>query len=125
MARPKNLKGGRPLIEINEKLLQTLTRLHLSDKVIAHCVGCSVDTLERRFADKMEIWRSESKGKIAEVLFDEAINKREPWALKTISQRHLGYADKVEQVNKSEVKISSDESKQKLEQLKTMLKDEV
>lgn len=44
----------------------------------------------------MKVWRSKSKCKIAEVLFDEALNKREPWALKTIAQRHLGYSDRQE-----------------------------
>ena len=93
---------GRPLKKIDEVLLQKLSKLHLSDKVIADIVGCHVDTLRDRFSNKMEEWRSMSKGKIAEVLFDEAVNKREPWALKTIAQRHLGYADKIEQETKIE-----------------------
>lgn len=88
--------GGRPPIEIDEELLEKLTKLHLSDKVIADCVGCSVDTLHRRFADKMEQWKSESKSKIAHVLFDEAIIKREPWALKALAQKHLDYSDRAE-----------------------------
>lgn len=95
-------KLGRKPKVIDEKLLENLTKLHLSNEVIAHCVGCSQDTLERRFAEKMSEWRSQSKGKIAQVLYDEALNKREPWALKTIAQRHLGYADKVEQEVKHE-----------------------
>lgn len=95
-------KGGRKPIPIDEKLLETLTKVHLSTETIASCLGCSKDTLERRFAAKMELWRSQSKGKIAQVLYDEALNKREPWALKTIAQRHLGYADKVEQSTKVE-----------------------
>lgn len=95
-------KLGRKLIEIDEKLLETLTKLHLNVETIAHCVGCSKDTLERRFAAKMQTWREQSRSKIAQVLYDEALNKREPWALKTIAQRHLGYADKVEQEVKHE-----------------------
>ena len=87
MARPKKV--------VDEKLLKTLTQLHLSNKVISDILEISVDTLDRRFAEKMEQWRSESKSKIASVLFDEGINKREPWALKALAQKHLDYFDKV------------------------------
>lgn len=82
---------GRPKVEVDEILLKKLAKLQLSDNVIADCLGVSVDTLDRRFADKIKAWRSESKGKIAEVLFDEAITKRQAWALKLIAIRHLGY----------------------------------
>lgn len=87
-------KVGRPPIEVDEKLLKTLSKFHLSDKVIAECLGISVDTLHRRFADQIELYKSQSKSKIAEILFDEALNKREPWALKALAQKHLDYHDK-------------------------------
>lgn len=92
---------ARPQIQVDETLLKKLTKLHLSDKVIAEIIGISVDTLHRRFADKMEQWRSESKGKMAEVLFDEAINKREPWALKALAQKHLDYFDRMQTENEN------------------------
>jgi AraC-like DNA-binding protein len=86
---------ARPQKKIDEIMLEKLTKLHLSDQTIADCLGCSVWTLERRYAQKMIEWRSKSKSKIADVLFDEAINKREPWALKALAQKHLDYHDKV------------------------------
>lgn len=88
-------KLGRKLKEIDVVLLEKLTKLQLSDKIISSIVGCHEDTLHKHFSDQMDVWRSMSKGKIADVLYDEALNKREPWALKTIAQRHLGYHDKV------------------------------
>lgn len=87
---------GRPPIQIDEDLLKKLAQLHLSKKIIADVLGISVDTLDRNFAEKIEIFQSESKSKIASVLFDEAINKREPWALKALAQKHLDYSDKSE-----------------------------
>lgn len=95
MARPKNLKGGRPPIEIDESILQKLTSLHLTTVTIARILSVSVDTLDRRYAEQMDKWRSETNSKIAAALFDEGINKREPWALKTLAQKHLDYSDKV------------------------------
>lgn len=107
MARPLNLNGGRPPKEIDEELLKKLSGLHLSTKVMADILGVSTDTLERRYAAEMEQWRSETKGKIAEVLFDEGVTNREPWALKALAQKHLDYSDKVE--TKNETKLQVDE----------------
>lgn len=101
--KPKS-KGGRKKIPVDMKLLEKLAKLHLSQQVIADCLGISVDTLDRRFAADIKIWQSKSKGKIAESLFDEGVNKRQPWALKMLAQRQLNYADKVEQV--STVRVS-------------------
>lgn len=92
---------ARPKAAVDELLLEKLTKLHLSDKVIADILNIHVDTLHSRFSDQMEQWRSKSKGKIAEVLFDEGINKREPWALKALAHKHLDYADKVNSENKN------------------------
>jgi len=89
------MAGGRPKKQVDEQLLEKLAKLHLPDKVIADILKIHVDTLHDRFSEKIEEWQSESKGKIASVLFDEGVNKREPWALKALAQRHLGYHDKV------------------------------
>lgn len=104
---------GRKLKPVDEALLEKLTKLHLSDKVISDILGIHEDTLHSRFSEKMHEWRSRSKGKIAEVLFDEGINKREPWALKALAQKHLDYHDKVKtettNVNASMEKLSDDQ----------------
>lgn len=104
---------ARPQKKIDEIMLEKLTKLHLSDQTIADCLGCSVWTLERRYAQKMDEWRSKSKSKIADVLFDEAINKREPWALKALSQKHLDYHDRI----KTEVKDTTPREKMTDEEL--------
>lgn len=112
---------ARPKIPVDELLLKKLTKLQLSHTVIADILNMSVDTLDRRFAEKMKAWRSECKGKIAEVLFDEGINKREPWALKALAQRHLGYHDKIktenENTNHNYEHLSDDELDRRLADL--------
>lgn len=92
---------ARPKKKVDEILLEKLTKLHLSDKVISDILGIHVDTLHNRFSEQMNEWRSKSKGKIAETLFDEAINKREPWALKALVQKHLDYYDKIKNENEN------------------------
>jgi AraC-like DNA-binding protein len=126
MARPKNLKGGRPQIPIDEKMLENLTKLHLSIETIAKCLGVSSFTLDRRYAPKMAEWREQSRSKIANVLFDEAINKREPWALKTIAQRHLGYADKVQtesSVTHRIEQMTDDQLDKRIKELEKLIKE--
>lgn len=105
----KKGKGGRPLKEVDEKLLEKLAKLHLSDKAMADCVGVHVDTLHTRYSEKIEIWRSKSKGKIAEVLFDEGLNRRREYAVKMLAQKHLDYADKVEKQSKLTIVDELDE----------------
>lgn len=108
---------ARPKKQIDEILLEKLTKLHLSDQVISDCVGVSVWTLQRNYAQKMDEWRSRSKSKIAEVLFDEAVNKRQPWALKLLAQRHLGYFENMMKETEKETNVvfELNYSKEKLE----------
>jgi hypothetical protein len=97
-------KAGRKRIQIDEVMLEKLSKLHLSNETIADCVGVSVWTLDRNYAKKMSEWRSKSKSKIADVLFDEGVNKRQPWALKLLAQRHLGYFELDKALNDKKAK---------------------
>jgi hypothetical protein len=100
-------KLGRKPKKVDLPLLEKLAKLHLSDKVIAECLNIHPDTLRAHFSSQIDAWQSKSKGKIAEVVFDQAVNQKEPWALKMLAQKHLGYTDKVEQVNR--VIVSEDD----------------
>lgn len=121
---PQKQNGGRPLIQVDEQLLMKLSKLHLSDKVIADILKMSVDTLHNRFSEKIEFWKSESKGKIAEVLFDEGVNNREPWALKALAQKHLDYHDRIkaETVNHNMNDISDEDLDSKIDEKLKKLK---
>lgn len=52
---------GRPLIEIDEHLLGGLARIGCTVEEMASILGCSKDTLERRFAALIEKGRSQMK----------------------------------------------------------------
>jgi len=67
-------KGGRPQLEIDEKLVGKLATVGCSNESIAIQVGCSVDTITRRFAEllaksrenmktQLRIWQIESARK--------------------------------------------------------------
>ncbi len=51
MKDSKPRKGGRPQVEIDPLMVEKLAMLQCSTKEIASRCGCSVDTIDRRFAD--------------------------------------------------------------------------
>ncbi len=54
---------ARPLKEIDEKLVERLASIHCTNIEIAAIVECSVDTLDRRFADL--IAKAKANGKMS------------------------------------------------------------
>ena len=52
---------ARPTIEIDQALVEKLASIHCTMEEIASVVGCSVDTLERRFAEPIK--KAKDKGK--------------------------------------------------------------
>lgn len=86
---------ARPQKKIDEKLLKELAFIHLPDTYIAQCLGVSRHTLIRRYATKMEEYRSQGKAK----LLSKAWAKVESgdWnAIKFLLQNYLKLSDKVE-----------------------------
>lgn len=61
--------GGRPKIEINEEQLRKLAMMGCTSKEMAAFFNCSVDTLERRFADIINLGREEGKSSVRRMLW--------------------------------------------------------
>jgi len=115
-------KQGRPKKEIDEKLLESLAKLHLHNKTIAEILEIHPDTLRDRYSTQIAKWQSLSKGKMAEVLFDEGVTKRKEYAVKMLAQKHLGYADKVQAIPQDPIEnLSDEELDQLLEQKQKQL----
>lgn len=66
-------KGGRPKLKLNEKQIFELAKIHCTTKEIAAIMDCSVDTLDRRFADLIHKGRQEGKITVRRVLWNVAI----------------------------------------------------
>lgn len=62
-AEPKR-KRGRPPLELDEKVIAGLARIDCTMIEIAAVVGCSVDTLERNYADVIEKNRKDGHASI-------------------------------------------------------------
>lgn len=52
---------GRPLLEIDESLVEKLAEIHCTMQEIGSIVGCSVDTLEGRFSEVIK--RAKDRGR--------------------------------------------------------------
>lgn len=94
-------KGGRPPLEIDESLVQKLAMIMCTMEEIAAVVGCSVDTLERRFADIIKEGQSKGKTSLRRWQY-QAAEKGNTSMLIWLGKQHLGQRDSFE--SKTEVK---------------------
>lgn len=65
---------ARPPLEIDEKLVEGLARIHCTYEEIASVVGCSTDTLARRFADLIEQGRQQGKTSLRRKQYEVAMS---------------------------------------------------
>lgn len=86
-------KTGRPQIKIDEKQVLALASMHCTMKEIAAVVGCSVDTLERRFADVIEKGRESGKASLRRTQYRLAENNAAMaiW----LGKQWLGQSDRI------------------------------
>ena len=83
---------GRPLLDIDEEKVHELAKLHCTYEEIAAVMGCSTDTLSRRFADYIEKGREEGKTSLRRAQFKKALEGN-PTMLIWLSKQYLGQQD--------------------------------
>lgn len=76
--RPEELKnkGGRPRIPFGEdehEQVRLLARVGTKQEIIATIMGCSVDTLQRRFAEELADGKESAHAMVAASLFTKAM----------------------------------------------------
>ena len=104
---------ARPKKEIDEKTVQKLAEIMCTMTEIAAVVGCSVDTLERRFAETIKLGQEKGKTSLRRWQY-LAAEKGNTAMLIWLGKQHLGQKDRqeIEQTVKGiEIKIDSDDSK--------------
>jgi len=111
---------ARPKKTVDEKLLKDLAFIHLPDQYIAHCLGISVWTLNRRYAQKIEEYKSQGKAKLLSKAW-AAVDKGEWPAIKFLLNNWLGMSEKVDQTiaTSQPIFVSYDPSKMKRSDEKT------
>jgi len=91
---------GRPPKVVNAKQVAALARMHCTYEEMASVLGCSIDTLERRFKDAIEAARDQGKMSLRRAQWAKALGKNgrngdrvmQIW----LGKNHLGQRDTVE-----------------------------
>ena len=86
-------KPGPKLLQIDETLVYELAKIHCTMGEIAAVVGCSVDTLERRYAETIKKGDEEGKMSLKRKMHQMALNGNTVM-LVWLSKQRLGYRDK-------------------------------
>lgn len=98
---------ARPKIEIDAEMVRKLAERQWTDKSIASFLKVSEDTLHRRFADQIDAWRAQGKGKITDWIWNLA-EAGDVEMIKHAANRWLGPIPK-------EIKISREQAIEILE----------
>ncbi len=91
-------KGGRPEKEIDEKMLYRLAQTLLTNESIAIILGCSADTLERRFCGLIRKARQQRRQTLSEAMWNKALEEKNTTMQIWLSKQHLGYKEPEPQV---------------------------
>lgn len=102
-----NPKGaGRPKKPIDEKLVYELAKIHATMKEIAAACDCSVDTLERNFADLIHKGKDEGRITLRRMQWNAAQRGNVTMML-WLGKQILDQTEKVTQTTHLDAKIDS------------------
>jgi len=88
-------KVGRPKIEINEDQLEKLSSILCTMEEMASFFGCSVDTLERNFADTIKKGKDKGRMSLRRLQFEKAQSGNTTMLI-WLGKQMLGQKDKIE-----------------------------
>jgi hypothetical protein len=92
--RKKNpKKGGRPKARIDETLVEQLAKIACTHEEIAAVCGCCVETIARRFADRIKEWRGEGHASLRRMQYKKALEGNTTM-LVWLGKNELGQSDK-------------------------------
>ncbi len=97
---------ARPQLKLDESLIEKLASIHCTMEEIASVCECSVDTLERRYAELIKKAKDKGKSSLRRHQW-EAAQKGNTTMLIWLGKQLLGQRDVVEQ----QVNITNDEKK--------------
>lgn len=98
---------ARPRKNIDPDQVRRLAMINCSNAEIASVVGCSTDTIERRFAAVIKEGREQGRSSLKRMMW-EAAQKGNISMMIFLSKQMLGYSDKLTQ------QVTSDGEQEKL-----------
>jgi AraC-like DNA-binding protein len=67
--QPRRRRTGRPRKRVSARVVEQLAKAQLTNEEIARICNCSVDTLTRRFAERLKAWKSVGVGSARRELY--------------------------------------------------------
>ena len=97
----KKKQMGRPQKSIDEKVLANLSQIGCTQEEIGSIVGISARTLQRRFADLLEVNKNKGKASLRKKMYEKAMKGNDK-LLVWLSKNYLNMVDKVHTTNTTE-----------------------
>ena len=90
----KKKQLGRPNKTVDEKVLANLSQIGCTQEEIGSIVGISARTLQRRFADLLEVNKNKGKASLRKKMWDKAIKKDNTHMQIWLSKNELGMKER-------------------------------
>ena len=97
----KRKQLGRPHKSIDEKILANLSQIGCTQEEIGCIVGISARTLQRRFADLLEVNKNKGKASLRKRMFEKAMKGNDKLLI-WLSKNMLGMSERIHNTNVTE-----------------------
>ena len=97
----KKKQMGRPQKSIDEKVLANLSQIGCTQEEIGCIVGISARTLQRRFADLLEVNKNKGKASLRKRMYEKAMKGNDKLLI-WLSKNMLGMSERIHNTNITE-----------------------
>ena len=97
----KKKQLGRPQKAIDEKVLANLSQINCTQEEIASILGISARTLQRRYADLIEINKNKGKASLRKRMYEKAMKGNDKLMI-WLSKQYLNMTDRIHNTNTTE-----------------------
>lgn len=112
---------ARPRLQLDEALIERLAAIHCPVVEIASAVNCSVDTLDRNYAELIAKGRARGRTSLRRMQWDAA-TKGNIVMMIFLGKQLLGQSDKLDQKIDATVETLSSSDRAYIDDVKKMLK---
>ena len=98
----KSNGAGRPRIFIDPKIIANLAQIGCTQEEIGGVMGVSARTLQRNYAEIIEVNKNKGKASLRKKMWENALKKGNPNMMVWLSKNELNMRDKVETQNITE-----------------------
>jgi transcriptional regulator with XRE-family HTH domain len=97
----KKKQLGRPQKTIDEKVLANLSQINCTQEEIASILGISARTLQRRYADLIEVNKNKGKASLRKRMYEKAMKGNDKLMI-WLSKQYLNMTDRIHNTNTTE-----------------------